>query len=141
MATGYLSLVLDSESSERLAQAYATLPEIYCHHMTVVFGTHELSALPPALAGSQPGDSFTLKVIGFARSNSIEAVAVGLFVDGQIVTEGISSNDIPHVTVALVPGQATAFQSNALLGNGYETVADGLVLKATLKVVKFEPKG
>lgn len=143
MATGYLSLKLTAESSKALADAFAFADhsKVLCHHMTLSFGSHELSALPPAFTGSNPGDSFTLKVLGFARSDSIGAVAVGLVrPDNSVVTAGISSNDIPHVTVSLVPGLATPVQSNALLAAGYQEITDGLVLNLTLEVVEFAKK-
>ena len=141
MATGYLSLKLETESTKALAEKFATHPQVLCHHMTLSFGSHELSALPPAFAGSNRGNSFTLKVIGFARSNAIEAVAVGLVQkDGSVVTEGISSNKIPHVTVALVPELAKPVQSNDLLAAGYDVIADGLELKAVLEVIEFAKK-
>lgn len=138
MATGYLSLVLTPQSAKVLAKTYATLEKIVCHHMTIVFGTHELEALPETLKGAQPGDSFTLRVFGIARSATIEAAAVGLVRDGKIVIAGISNNTIPHITISLVPGKAKPVESNDLLEEGFFLVADGPELEAELKVTKFD---
>lgn len=141
MVTGYLSLRLTAESTQALATQFASHPKVFCHHMTLIYGTHELSALPTAFADAKPGDTFTLRVLGFARSSVIEAVAVGLVrPDGSVVVDGISDNRVPHITVALVPELAKPSQSNALLEQGFEQITGGLELTAELVVVKFEQK-
>lgn len=134
---GYFALVLTAESKAALLSKFATLPQQVGHHMTVRFGTDNPADLPPAFTPEDMGRTFLLRVLGFKRrdDNGIEAVAVALLRDGRLVTEGITTNKVPHVTVALDPQLAKPVQSNALLESGFDPLPDGLDLIAVLKHV------
>ena len=131
---GYFALVLTPSSEEALKARYAKLTKIFCHHRTLKFGSDDPADLPPRFCATDVGKSFKLKVIGFGRSANIEAVAVALIVDGTLVTEGITNNKVPHVTVS-TDDVTKPFASNALLEAGFDTVTDGLELDCTLEHV------
>lgn len=130
---GYFALVLTPESSARLADALATLPERIAHHCTVAHGTRDPSALPDVFSPSDLGKRFRLAVRGFAtRSDGgVQAAVVALVLDdGRRIDEGFSANRVPHVTVA-TDGMAEPAEANALLEAGFEAI-DGPVVEAKL---------
>jgi len=92
------------------------LPKPSAHHMTIAFKPGTIEGLPV-------GKEVLLKVIGWASSDRVQAVAVK--------PQGVAStNAIPHVTVALAPG-AKPFESNALLKEGFVR-ANGPVLRGVV---------
>lgn len=131
---GYFALVLDPAAEQALKAKFATLSKVFSHHMTVRFGTNDPTDLPMRFGADDVGKTFRLRVIGFGRSAQVEAVAVGLLVDDEVVTDGITANKVPHITVT-TDGVAKPFASNALLERGYDEVADGLELECTLQHV------
>lgn len=134
----YTSLTLSPKSQEELLTKYKTLPVAHGHHMTIMLGIKlvELAKKAPFFATTEIGQVFTLRVVGIARSENIEAVVVGVVqMDGNVVTEGITEARIthPHITVA-TDETTRPFQSNVLLKAGFERVENGLELTATLAV-------
>lgn len=134
---GYFALVLTQESKAALLSKHATLSQRVGHHMTLRFGTDDPADLPPAFTPEDMGKEFVLRVLGYKcrEDGGIEAVAVALIRDGRLTTDGISTNRVPHITVALNPELAKPVMSNALLESGFDPLVDGLDLIAVLKHV------
>jgi len=79
-------------------------PRTIADHMTIEFKPHDLSDV-------QLGQHVALEVIGWSQDETCQAVAV---------VGHPSTNDIPHVTIAL--DGVSAFASNALLADGFEPI-------------------
>jgi hypothetical protein len=135
---GYFALVLTEESSERLVQAFATLPRPIAHHCTVKYGTRDPADLPPAFTAADVGETFSLAIEGFKTRDDggVEAVVVALVgADGRAFSE----NAIPHVTVA-TDGVTEPAEANAMLLKGFDRVA-GPTLTATLVHTRASSSG
>lgn len=128
-------LELTENSPSTLTTLYQRAPVAIAHHLTLQFGVIDLADGPARFRNAAFGDRFVLKVIGVAHRNdgALDAVAVALLEeDGTLTTEGISTNRVPHITVSNDPARAEPVESNALLEAGFEAVADGPILTATL---------
>ena len=123
-----------------MLETFATLVEKVGHHLTVRFNSDDVAELPPVFGPNDVGRTFMLKVVGFARraDGGIEAVAVALMHQGNLVREGFTMNRVPHITVALTPGLAKPVDSNALLEAGFEEI-DGPTLLAVLQHIAPQP--
>lgn len=129
---GYFALVLSPDSSLSLRARYASLANPIAHHCTVRHGTRDPAALPAFFTPADVGRSFCLVVVGFASRHDVEVAVVALVMpDGTRLENGFTANAIPHVTIA-TDGEAEPFIANALLQAGFERVAEGLLLTATL---------
>lgn len=133
----YTALVLDKESHERLLAKYRTLPIAFGHHMTVMLGTkvEDVGRKAPFFKSEDVGKTFDLQVVGLARSEQIEAVVVAVLKNGEKMMDGVSTNKIPHITIA-TDGNTKPFKSNELLKGDFQTVENGMMLCSTLCIVE-----
>lgn len=132
-ATGqpYLAIVLDERSHATLGRL-ARCVLVIAHHMTVVYGSDRGADLPRRFNGADIGRDFELEVsrVVLRPDGHLQAAAVGLVLpDGRVVTDGISANVVPHVTVSLTSGFASAKDSNALLESTPDRPADRCSLR------------
>ena len=109
----YAGVILDSPSQAALIRWWEQevgplLPSEKAHHMTIQVKPDPMEAQALPL-----GRRARLQVIGYAQSDTVQAVAVKASV-GTVKAH-------PHVTVALGPGGESS-HANALLAHGYERV-------------------
>lgn len=104
----YTAVFLTKESRSLLLKEYSPkFHDIKADHMTIQF-----QPKPEDVKKLDLGQMVTLKVIGYAEDNKVQAVVV----------EGFDSkNSIPHITISVAPGSKPVL-SNQLLNKGYEKV-------------------
>ena len=105
----YVGAILDRP--EQLLNWWSTnigplLDKKFAHHMTIQFK-------PKSLDGYEVGSSVSLRVVGFAQNEHVQAVVVE-------AVGATSSNAVPHITVA-TDGSPPVL-SNDLLQQGYVSV-------------------
>ncbi|MBT9558286.1 MAG: hypothetical protein IV100_19790 [Myxococcales bacterium] len=137
----YFAVVLDDRSHAALARLSRCVL-VVAHHMTVVYGTSRAADLPARFTGADLGREYELVAtrIVLRSDGHLQAAAVGLVLpDGHVVTDGISVNAVPHVTIALTPGMAAARDSNALLESTPERPDQRCSLRLRGRLERVDP--
>ena len=137
----YFAVVLDPSSATDLAGFVAARMPLHtcliCHHMTILYGTSDVEALrqaAPYFAG-RIGQSVTLLVLGIAADERVQAVHVGMWDDGDCITQEISDNAYPHITVARTI-DARSVESNTALSRCILPAGSLLRITGTLTCVE-----
>jgi len=117
--SGYFAAVLTKTSSDELKQL-ATLPKIFCHHITLAYNPNQEVA---EKYQKMVGQKISLRVTGIRTSEKCQAALV----------EGIESeNEHPHITMSVQNG-VKPFYSNTLIKNKEgQLVNIGLNLEAEI---------
>jgi hypothetical protein len=104
----YAGVILDPTSREELKTWFATLSplrgKVLAHHLTWAFKptSEDLASLPI-------GQPVTLRVVGYANREGVQAV---------VVTGAETRNAVAHITVAVDQG-VSPVRSNDVLAGGY----------------------
>lgn len=125
---GYVAVVLDIESSQRLL-ALAIHPNHYAHHSTLFY--HPEEETYEEHFGEYLGKRVTMQVTGIYQNSFGQCVSI-------LEIDDVPRNRSPHITISCAEDIKPAY-SNTLMQEA-EPTEFHMILKGTIQFVEHKPK-